>query len=275
VVLLVEFLSSLQYVNRFGAIAEIGCLRKVFYGDNNKMAGNRVELSRAELEKELVLAREECRILKEQLSHILADQCDRSAAEVLREAAFQQAILIAELREKEEVLSKLVITDGLTGLYNHRHFQQRLREEFERIKRYSGDLSLIMIDIDNFKHYNDTHGHPAGDKVLLTVANLLLNNARHSDIVARYGGEEFVVLCHSGIEDTVRVAERFRLEIENAEIPGQEQQPLLAGQTEGSLTICLGVAAYNASMTEAGVLVERADKKLYQAKNEGRNRVAY
>ena len=239
------------------------------------MAGNRVEKSRAELEKELVLAREEGRILKEQLSHILADQCDRSAAEVLREAAFQQAILIAELREKEEVLSKLVITDGLTGLYNHRHFQQRLREEFERIKRYSGDLSLIMIDIDNFKHYNDTHGHPAGDKVLLTVANLLLNNARHSDIVARYGGEEFVVLCHSGIEDTVRVAERFRLEIENAEIPGQEQQPQLAGQIEGSLTICLGVAAYNASMTEAGVLVERADKKLYQAKNEGRNRVAY
>ncbi|MEA3334196.1 MAG: GGDEF domain-containing protein [Pseudomonadota bacterium] len=239
------------------------------------MAENRVEQSRAGLEKELALSREECRILKEQLSCILADQCDRSATEILREAAFQQAILIAELREKEEVLSKLVITDGLTGLYNHRHFQQRLREEFERIKRYSGELSLIMIDIDNFKHYNDTHGHPAGDKVLLMVANILLNNARHSDIVARYGGEEFVVLCHSGIEDTVRVAERFRQEIESAEIPGQEQQPLLAGQTEGILTICLGVAAYNASMTEAGVLVERADEKLYQAKDEGRNRVAY
>ncbi len=240
------------------------------------MAGEeRVEQSRAELAKELVHAREEIQILKEQLNCIFSDQCNRSAAEILREAAFQQAILIAELREKEEILSKLVITDGLTGLYNHRHFQQRLREEFDRIQRYSGALSLIMIDIDNFKHYNDTHGHPAGDKVLLTVANLLLENARHSDIVARYGGEEFVVLCHGGIEDTVGVAERFRREIEKAEIPGQEQQPLLAGQTEGCLTICLGVAAYDASMIEPGVLVERADEKLYQAKKEGRNRVAY
>ncbi|MCD6532757.1 MAG: GGDEF domain-containing protein [Deltaproteobacteria bacterium] len=239
------------------------------------MVKNREGMSRAELKKKLVLSCEENRILKDQLSVILADQCDRSAAEILREAAFQQAILIAELREKEEVLSKLVITDGLTGLYNHRHFQQRLREEFERIKRYSGELSLIMIDIDNFKNYNDTHGHPAGDKVLLTVANLLLDNARHSDIVARYGGEEFVILCHSGIKDTIGVAERFRREIEKAEIPGQEQQPLLAGQTEGNLTICLGVAAYDASMSDAGTLVERADKKLYQAKDEGRNRVAY
>jgi len=239
------------------------------------MVKNREGMSRAELKKKLVLSCEENRILKDQLSVILADQCDRSAAEILREAAFQQAILIAELREKEEVLSKLVITDGLTGLYNHRHFQQRLREEFERIKRYSGELSLIMIDIDNFKNYNDTHGHPAGDKVLLTVANLLLDNARHSDIVARYGGEEFVILCHSGIKDTIGVAERFRREIEKAEIPGQEQQPLLAGQTEGNLTICLGVAAYDASMSDAGMLVERADKKLYQAKDEGRNRVAY
>ena len=239
------------------------------------MAGNRVEESRAALEKELIQVREENRILKEQLNCILSDQYDRSATEILREASFQQAILIAELREKEETLSKLVITDGLTGLYNHRHFQQRLREEVNRIQRYFGDLSLIMIDIDNFKHYNDTHGHPAGDKVLLTVANILLANARHSDIVARYGGEEFAVLCHGGVEDTKGVAERFRQEIEKADIPGQHQQPLLAGQTEGCLTICLGVAAYDASMTEPGVLVERADEKLYQAKKEGRNRVAY
>ncbi|MCD6292423.1 MAG: GGDEF domain-containing protein [Deltaproteobacteria bacterium] len=238
------------------------------------MAGSRAKLSRAELERELMLSREECLNLKEQLDRILADQCDRNASEILREAAFQQAILIAELREKENVLSKLVITDGLTGLYNHRHFQQRLLEEFDRIKRYSGELSLMMIDIDNFKHYNDTHGHPAGDKVLLVVANILLDNARHSDLVARYGGEEFVVLCHSGLEATVGVAERFRQEIEKAEIPGQELQPLLAGQSKGSLTICLGVAAYNASMTEAGELVERADKKLYQAKKKGRNQVA-
>ncbi|RLB66962.1 MAG: hypothetical protein DRH03_11585 [Deltaproteobacteria bacterium] len=239
------------------------------------MAREKVEQSQAHLEKKLDDAREESLILRAQLDRILSDQRDRGAAEILREAAFQQAILIAELREKEEILSKLVITDGLTGLYNHRHFQQRLREEFDRIKRYSGTLSLIMIDIDNFKCFNDTHGHPAGDKVLLKVANILRDNARHSDIVARYGGEEFAVICHGGIEDTASAAERFRLEIENAEIPGQEQQPLLAGQTEGCLTICLGVAVYDASMEEPGVLVEKADKKLYQAKKEGRNRVAY
>ncbi|MCD6430802.1 MAG: GGDEF domain-containing protein [Deltaproteobacteria bacterium] len=239
------------------------------------MAEKSVERSRAQLEKELIQAREEIRVLKDQLNCILSEQSDRSAAEILREAAFQQAILIAELREKEEILSKLVITDGLTCLYNHRHFQQRLREEFDRIQRYSGALSLIMIDIDNFKHYNDTHGHPAGDKVLLKVAKILLDNARHSDIVARYGGEEFAVLCHGGIEDTAGVAERFRLEIEKAEIPGREQQPLLEGQTEGRLTICLGVAAYDASMAEPGMLVELADKKLYQAKKAGRNRVVF
>ena len=239
------------------------------------MAGGKIEQSRAELEKELSLARKEIQILKDQLNSIFSEQGDRNAAEILREAAFQQAILIAELREKEETLSKLVITDGLTGLYNHRHFQQRLREEFNRIKRYSGEISLIMIDIDNFKHFNDTHGHPAGDKVLLTVASILLANTRHSDIVARYGGEEFAALCHGGIEDTAGVAERFRREIEKAEIPGQEQQPLLAGQTEGCLTISLGVATYDASISDPGVLVERADEKLYQAKRAGRNRVVY
>jgi len=230
---------------------------------------------RNRLERELIQARLEINILKTQLEAVLTDPAGRSAAEILREAAFQQAVLIAELREKEELLRNLVITDGLTGLYNHRYFQQRLKEEFERLKRYSGVSSVIMIDIDNFKFYNDTHGHPAGDKVLKTVADLLRHKARHSDIVARYGGEEFAVLCHGGLDETVKVAERFRREIEIAVIPGQERQPLLDGQTHGSLTICLGVAAYETAMTEPGELVEKADMKLYQAKNAGRNRVVY
>lgn len=232
-------------------------------------------LSLAELEKELQQARQENVILNNQLDCLLSKREDRSAAEILREASFQQALLIADLREKEEALHKLVVTDGLTGLYNHRHFQQRLRDEYERAKRYNSLLSLIMIDIDNFKHYNDTHGHPAGDKVLLAVAKILLDNARHSDVVARYGGEEFAILCHSSIADTAGVAERFRLEIDAAEIPGQDLQPLLFGQETGSLTICLGIAAFNSSMTEPHDLVELADRKLYQAKKAGRNRVVY
>lgn len=232
-------------------------------------------LGQPELEKELQRLRQENLVLKNQLDYILLKQEDSSVAETLREASFQQAILIADLRKKEEALKKLVITDGLTGLYNHRHFQQRLRDECDRARRYSYKLSLVMIDIDNFKHYNDTHGHPAGDKVLLQVAEILSDKARQSDIVARYGGEEFVILCHSSLADTVGVAERLRLDIEEAEFWGQEKQPLLAGQGRGSLTICLGVAAFSSSMKEPGDLVELADKKLYQAKKEGRNRVVY
>jgi diguanylate cyclase (GGDEF)-like protein len=89
------------------------------------------------------------------------------------------------------------------------------------------------------------------------------------------GGDEFALICHSSTEDTVRVAERFRLEIEAAVIFGQESQSLLPGQNTGSLTICPGVAAYEKSMTAASELLERADKKLYQAKKTGRNRVVY
>jgi len=232
-------------------------------------------LSQPELEKELEQLRQENLILKNQLDCILLKQEDSSVVELLREASFQQAILIADLRKKKEALKKLVITDGLTGLYNHRHFQQRLQDECDRARRYSYKLSLIMIDIDNFKHYNDTYGHPAGDKVLLQVAEILSDKARQSDIVARYGGEEFAILCHSSLADTVGVAERLRLDIEAAEFWGQEQQPLLVGQSHGSLTICLGVAAFGTSMKDPGDLVELADKKLYQAKKAGRNRVVF
>jgi len=232
-------------------------------------------LNQSELEKELEQLRQENLILKNQLDCILLKQEDSSMVDILREASFQQAILIADLRKKEEALKKLVITDGLTGLYNHRHFQQRLRDECDRARRYSYKLSMIMIDIDNFKHYNDTHGHPAGDKVLLQVAEILSDKARQSDIVARYGGEEFAILCHSSLADTVGVAERLRLDIDAADFWGQEQQPLLPGQSKGSLTICLGVAAFGSSMKEPGELVELADKKLYQAKKAGRNRVVY
>ncbi len=233
-------------------------------------------LTRAELEAELRRSREEVLVLKERLDNLLAGKDgDRSVAEILRETAFQQALLIAELREKEDALKKLVITDGLTGLYNHRYFQQRLRESFERRRRYSnyGELSLIMIDIDNFKYYNDTYGHPAGDKVLQKVAEVLLDNARHSDIVARYGGEEFAVLCHGNLRETACAAERFRREIEKTEFPGQDTMPLLAGQSRGTLTVCLGVGTYDGTMKEPGELVNRADEKLYRAKKEGRNRV--
>ena len=232
-------------------------------------------MGQPELETELQQLRKENLILKNQLDCLLLQSGESSTVEILREASFQQAILIADLRKKEEALKKLVITDGLTGLYNHRHFQQRLRDECDRARRYSYKLSLIMIDIDNFKFYNDTHGHPAGDKVLVQVSEILLDKARQSDIVARYGGEEFVILCHSSLADTVGVADRIRTFIDEADFTGQEQQPLLAGQSKGSLTICLGVAAFGSNMREPGELVELADRKLYQAKKSGRNRVVY
>src|SRR5205085_7620259 len=108
-------------------------------------------------------------------------------------------------------LQALAITDGLTGLKNHRAFQEKLAEEFERSCRQNLPLSLLLLDVDKFKHYNDTYGHPAGDQVLKMVAALLGETVRPADFVARYGGEEFVILLPGmDAEGAVTLAERVR-----------------------------------------------------------------
>lgn len=177
---------------------------------------------------------------------------------------------ITPKKEMEEVLKAQALTDSLTGLANLRHFLQRLNEEMERAKRYLHPLSLILIDIDHFKEYNDQNGHPQGNLVLTRLAQLFLENSRKVNLVARYGGEEFAILLpETGKRTAIQAAVRLRRVIQRAYFPNQEAQPL------GTLTICLGVASFPMDADEGESLIEAADRALYRAKKRGRNRVCW
>lgn len=172
-----------------------------------------------------------------------------------------------ELRQKRQKLEELSITDGLTGLYNRRYMESKLEEEIVRANRFQHPLSLLFMDIDHFKNYNDSYGHPEGDKVLKGLAATILKNVRKKiDITCRYGGEEFVVvLPEADGEQAVTVAERIRRDFSQLGFkPGDAIEPVY-------VTLSTGVASLNA---EGGAnLLERADQAMYQAKSIGRNRV--
>lgn len=173
-----------------------------------------------------------------------------------------------ELHEINERLKELSITDGLTGVFNQRHFYERLNAEIQRAERYGHSLALVMGDIDYFKRYNDSNGHLEGDRVLKDVAAIMLANVRGQDIVARYGGEEFsIIMPVTGRESALAAAERIRLAVREHPFPGETNQP------GGELTISLGVAVYPGSAAEAKGLIKEADAALYRAKDKGRNRV--
>jgi two-component system, cell cycle response regulator len=162
---------------------------------------------------------------------------------------------------------RLASTDGLTGVYNQRTFQERLSQEIARADRYSRPLSVLMVDVDHFKIYNDTYGHPQGDIVLQDLARLLQEMSRTSDTVARCGGEEFaIILPETDSAGAQKIAQRLCEQVERHPFPGQE---LIPG---GTLTISVGVATY-ASAGSKGALLQAADTALYTAKREGRNRV--
>ncbi|OGP70230.1 MAG: hypothetical protein A2W09_08005 [Deltaproteobacteria bacterium RBG_16_50_11] len=172
---------------------------------------------------------------------------------------------IEKLKEEKE---KLSYTDDLTGISNHRYFIQRLTEEVGRQKRYPSALSLLMIDIDYFKHYNDTNGHLAGDQALRAVALLIAHGVRDSDIVARYGGEEFAaILINTGKKESREIAERVRRSVAETGFPNERAQP------NGKLTVSTGVATFSPSICTVTDLIREADKALYRAKGAGRNRV--
>jgi diguanylate cyclase (GGDEF)-like protein len=172
------------------------------------------------------------------------------------------AIQNAELYTQTQ---KLAIRDGLTHLYNHRYLQQRLTHEEQRAKRYHRTFSFVLLDIDNFKVYNDMFGHPSGDKLLIDLARILESSVRSVDFVARYGGEEFaIVLPECDKERALLVAERIRKNVEEFSNSHREHY---------NLTISAGVSCYPADGDNKEVLLDKADKALYKAKGEGKNRV--
>lgn len=175
---------------------------------------------------------------------------------------------IAELEIAQSKLLQLAITDGLTGLYNYRYFKEQLIQEVFRARRHNTNVSIAMIDIDFFKNYNDTHGHPAGDLVLKTIADLLRNNIRKIDVAARYGGEEFaLVLVETDKQAASFVANKIKNLIEKQKFDYEETQP------NGKLTISMGVATFPFDAATPDELVNIADQRLYRAKKAGRNRV--
>jgi len=179
-----------------------------------------------------------------------------------------QAGLAIENSKHYEYTKKLSETDSLTGLYNHGRFQKLLSDEFGRAKRYKANLSLLFMDIDHFKNYNDLLGHLAGDKLLMDLADILKKNARQLDIVARYGGEEFAIILPSTKKyAALKLAERIRKAVEKYNFEDQERLK------SHNLTISIGVSFYQDEMQLKEELIQKADQALYEAKSEGRNKV--
>jgi diguanylate cyclase (GGDEF)-like protein len=174
-----------------------------------------------------------------------------------------------KLQEANTTLQALATLDGMTGLLNRRAFGEKMLDEMRRSARYGWPLSVLLMDVDKFKQYNDTFGHPAGDEVLKSVARLLQEQARSSDIVARYGGEEFIALLPNTDREAAHIlAERVRVAIESAP------------WVERAITVSIGIATMTpqvvgdaALLTEADRLIETADQALYRSKENGRNRV--
>lgn len=181
---------------------------------------------------------------------------------ILQRQERQLKIYQRKLESRNAELQVESATDPLTELMNRRAFEESLDRELERAVRYQTPLSLLMLDVDHFKSFNDSFGHPAGDEVLQRVAGLLRKESRKSDAVARYGGEEMaIVLPNTGTEDALSMAERFRCVI--AEEPWDKR----------AITVSVGVASISDVVYDRTTLVEAADAALYAAKEAGRNRV--
>jgi diguanylate cyclase (GGDEF)-like protein len=172
--------------------------------------------------------------------------------------AEQLAIMNEELSRMYEEAKDLSLKDPLTGLANRRMMEIEFDRNMARVKRYGSPLSIIMMDIDYFKRYNDTHGHPAGDRLLAEVAGIVKEELREVDLAARYGGEEFIFfLPDIELEGAVAVAERIRKAVQDG----------------SAITVSLGVASYHDGVGGKDELVKNVDSALYQAKEKGRNRV--
>jgi diguanylate cyclase (GGDEF)-like protein len=159
------------------------------------------------------------------------------------------------------------ITDPLTGLHNRRYLEARLSEELNRSKRYDHPMSFMMIDIDDFKLYNDRNGHQAGDRALEITAQCLRSTLRKVDVASRYGGEEFsILLPQTTLEEAGAIADRLRRKIMSTRFPQGDSQPL------GAVTVSIGLSSYSPSLDSVEAIVRAADRALYHAKSHGKNR---
>jgi diguanylate cyclase (GGDEF)-like protein len=184
----------------------------------------------------------------------------------LRRGREKLAAINETLRQKNEELHKISITDSLTGLYNRKHLMDTLDREVARSERHKHPFALLIIDIDHFKEYNDTYGHLAGDEVLRRLASVFKESIRSCDYAARYGGEEFIFLLpETGAEDGAQAAERIRSRVAEEEF-GSSDKPTV-------VTVSVGIAAYPNHGDNPKTIVGLADDALYKAKERGRNRV--
>ncbi len=184
--------------------------------------------------------------------------------ELLRAIAPQIAVAIdrTTLKDKAGEFEQLSVTDPLTGLLNRRYLEERLAEEITRSKRHRFSMSLMMLDVDNFKSYNDSFGHPAGDSALTMVAEILKETLRGADVAARYGGEEFAILLpQTSTEEAAQIGERIRKRIERTEFAKRQ------------VTVSIGIASCSSEIDTPKDLISAADVALYAAKNHGRNNV--
>ena len=186
-----------------------------------------------------------------------------------REAALDSLIRKnMELGQLNKVFHDLASRDGLTGLYNHRFVQNTLQLEFERAQTNGYPLSVIVLDVDHFKDYNDTHGHLMGDYVLKSLADLLQQNVRDNDIVARWGGEEFVIVCPKCTPESAHaLAARLCKTIAAYPFEGRETQP------KRYISVSVGVAAMTLRTLDPSELIRAADAAVYEVKRNGRDGV--
>ncbi|MFI5307985.1 MAG: diguanylate cyclase [Polyangiales bacterium] len=225
----------------------------VLLADAIREAG--LEAENARLAKELAIKNDE-----------LARTNERLEAEV-KQRTF-------ELQAAVQQLEQLALRDGLTGLYNHRYFQEAIESELARAKRHGHPVSLLFIDVDHFKAYNDKNGHPAGDRLLSRLADVLVGGrssglpvqTRASDIAARYGGEEFVmVLPETSVEGAMIKADRIRRTVGEFPFEGPDGEPV------AGVSVSIGVATFPDHAGDKQQLLDVADRELYRAKHAGRN----
>jgi diguanylate cyclase (GGDEF)-like protein len=181
--------------------------------------------------------------------------------------AYLTSLLAADLKNAREGLEQLSDTDELTGLKNRRAFNSALQAEAKKAARYNRVFSVLMLDADNLKPVNDRFGHAAGDKLLVSIAQVVQESLRETDILARYGGDEFVVMLTETTEDRAfEVAERIRAAVENTSFSSSGERV--------SSTVSIGISSVADNPEEWGDIIARADSKLYESKRKGKNSIS-